>query len=91
MIENVVCDLMIESWGHRLDSAQFGGRRGYSVTLYLIKLVDFILKNLDKPKAIMLAFIDYSKHTTDSHTIGCSHVTAIWALPPFFSKFSSPI
>ena len=61
LIENIVYDLLIESWGDKIDSAQYGGRKGYSVTLYLIKLVDFILSNLDKSRAILLCLIDFSK------------------------------
>lgn len=68
VIENIVCDLLLECWGHKLDSGQFGGRKGYSVTLYLIKLVDFILTNLDKFKAILLSFTDFSKaYNRQSH------------------------
>ena len=37
IVENIVYDLLISCWGHKIDSAQFGGRKGYSVTLYLIK------------------------------------------------------
>lgn len=43
LVENIIYDLLIEEWGHKIDSSQFGGIKGYSVTLYLIKLVDFIL------------------------------------------------
>ena len=46
LIENLIFDLLIESWGQKIDKSQFGGRKGYSVVLYLIKLVDFILLNL---------------------------------------------
>lgn len=61
LIENMVYDLLLEQWGHKIDSAQFGGRKGYSVTLYLIKLVDFILLNLDKSMAVLIGLIDFSK------------------------------
>ena len=53
--------MLITCWGHKIDSAQFGGRKGYSVTLYLIKLVDFILKNLETSRGVMLGLIDFSK------------------------------
>ena len=39
----------------------YGGRRRYSVMLYLIKMVDFILSNLDKSRAVLLSFVDFSK------------------------------
>ena len=61
LIENLIYDLLLEQFGHKIDSSQFGGRKGYSVTLYLIKLVDFILKNLDKSNAILICLIDFSK------------------------------
>ena len=48
VVENVICDLLMKCWGHKIDGSQFGGRKGYSVTLYLIKLEDFILSNLEK-------------------------------------------
>ena len=59
--KNIIYDLLLSHWGHKIDSAQYGGRAGYSVTLYLIKLVDFILSNLDKSKAIIMCLIDFSK------------------------------
>ena len=46
LIENLIFDLLIESWGQKIDKSQFGGLKGYSVVLYLIKWVDFILLNL---------------------------------------------
>ena len=61
LIENIIYDLLLEQFGNKIDSSQFGGRKGYSVTLYLIKMVDFILKNLDKSKAIIVSLIDFSK------------------------------
>ena len=61
LIENIIYDLLMEQFGDKIDSGQFGGRKGYSVTLYLIKLVDFILANLDKSKAIQICLIDFSK------------------------------
>ena len=33
-IENNIYYLLIEEWGHKIDSFQFGGRKGYSVTLF---------------------------------------------------------
>ena len=43
LVENLIYDLLIEKWGDKLDSGQFGGRKGYSVLIYLVKMVDFIL------------------------------------------------
>ena len=59
--ENIIYDLLLTHMGKNIDSAQFGGRKGYSVLIYLIKLVDFILKNLEKSNAVILALIDFSK------------------------------
>ena len=68
LIENIIYDLLLKEFGQKLDGAQFGGRRGYSVTLYLVQLVDFILTNLDNSKAIVLCLIDFSKaYNRQSH------------------------
>ena len=60
--ENIIYDLLISHWGNKIDSGQFGGRKGYSVTLYLIQLVDFILKNLEKSKFVILCLIDITDY-----------------------------
>ena len=58
----------MKCWGHKIDGSQFGGRKGYSVTLYLIKLVDFILSNLEKSVAVLISMIDFSKaYNRQSH------------------------
>ena len=51
----------MNAFGDKIDPSQHGGRQKYSVLLYMVKLVDFIMKNLDKKKAITMALIDYSK------------------------------
>ena len=62
LVENLIYDLLIEQWGEKLDSGQFGGRHGYSVLLYLVKLVDFVMSNLDKKNtAVILGLCDFSK------------------------------
>ena len=67
-IENIICDLLIQRWGHKIDGSQYGGRKGYSVTLYLIKLVDFVLSNLEKSVAVLIAMVDFSKaYNRQSH------------------------
>ena len=83
LIENIICDLLLEQWGQKIDSAQFGGRKGYSVTLYLIKLVDFILKNLDKSMVVLIALIDFSKaYNRQCHNrlLTCRPVIVTWVL-----------
>ena len=68
LVENIIYDLLISHWGNKIDAAQFGGRKGYSVTLYLIQLVDFILKNLEKSKLVILCLIDFAKaYNRQSH------------------------
>ena len=61
LVENIIYDLLLEHIGQKIDSSPFGGQKGYSVTLYLVKLVDFILKNLEKSKAIIMCLVDFSK------------------------------
>ena len=61
LVENIICDLLLREFGQKLDSGQFGGRPGYSVLLYLIKLVDFIMSNLDRKNAVIMALVDFSK------------------------------
>ena len=44
LVENIIYDLLIARWGEKIDGAQHGGRKGYSVTLYLIKSRDTVYK-----------------------------------------------
>ena len=68
LVENIVYDLLLKKWGDKIDPGQFGGRKGYSVLLYLIKLTDFILSNLDQSKAVLLALVDFAKaYNRQSH------------------------
>ena len=60
-MENIIYDLLMNNFGHKIDSGQHGGRKGYSVLLYLVKLVDFVMSNLDKKKPVIMALIDFSK------------------------------
>ena len=48
-------------FGDKIDPGQHGGRQNYSVLLYLVKLVEFVMSNLDKKKAVMMALVDFSK------------------------------
>ena len=61
LVENLIYDLLLEQFGDKIDTGQHGGRKKYSVLLYLIKMVDFVMSNLDKKKAVIMALIDFSK------------------------------
>lgn len=61
LAENLIYDLLMNIFGHKIDPGQHGGREKYSVLLYLVKLVDFIMANLDKKKAVIMALLDFSK------------------------------
>ena len=60
LVENIIYDLLMNNFGHKIDAGQHGGRKGYSVLLYLVKLVDFVMSNLDNKKPVMMALIDFS-------------------------------
>ena len=49
----------------KLDKANFGGLKKHSIIHYLVLLLNFVITNLDKkdkiPRAVILAFCDYSK------------------------------
>ena len=61
LVENIIYDFFIEIFGNKIDSGQHGGRAGYSVVLYLIKLVDFVMQNLETKKAVIMTMVDFSK------------------------------
>ena len=45
LVENLIYDRLIEHWGHKMDSGQCGGRKGYSVLIYLVKISpDIVLR-----------------------------------------------
>ena len=61
LIENLIHDMLIDIFGDKIDPGQHGGRKKHSVLLYLVKLVDFVMSNLERKKAVMMALIDFSK------------------------------
>ena len=61
LVENLIYDRLIAIWGEKIDSGQFGGRKNHSVLLYLVQMVDFIMANLDKKRAVIVGLLDYSK------------------------------
>ena len=61
LVENLIFDLLMTKFGDKIDPSQHGGRQKYSVLLYMVKLVNFIMSNLDRKKAVTMALIDYSK------------------------------
>ena len=42
-MENIIFDLLINEFGDKIDSSQHGGRKNYSVLLYMVKLVEFVM------------------------------------------------
>ena len=63
VLESFVMDWLMEIIKDKLDPKQFGGRKGSSVSHYLIELVNYILYNQDfsEPVAILMCTIDFSK------------------------------
>ena len=49
--------------GHKLDTDQFGGQKGSSISHYLIEMTNFILYNQDlkDPQATLAALLDYKQ------------------------------
>ena len=49
--------------GNKLDPDQFGGKKGHSISHYLIEMTNFILYNQDlsEPHATIASFIDYKQ------------------------------
>ena len=49
--------------GHMMDTNQFGGSKGCSVSHYLIEFINFVLFNQDlsEPHAVLAAMVDFSK------------------------------
>ena len=61
LVENLIYDILMKHFGDKIDTGQHGGRKKYSVLLYMVKLVDFVMANLEKKKAVIMALIDLSK------------------------------
>ena len=63
--ENFIIDWLHPYVAPKLDKANFGGMEKHSIIHYLVLLLNFVITNLDKkdkiPRAVILAFCDYSK------------------------------
>ena len=73
MFENLVIKWLLECIGDQIDTKQFGGQRGNSITHYLIEFTNFILYNQDmkEPHAVLALLVDYSQafNRSNHHTI----------------------
>ena len=65
---NIVLEKQVVFWlmkyvGHKLDSEQFGGQKGSSISHYLIEMTNFILYNQDlkDPLATIATYLDYKQ------------------------------
>ena len=63
MFEQFVMGWLLEYVGDQLDWGQYGGKKGSSISHYLIDFLNFILYNQDLkiPQAVLAVLIDYSK------------------------------
>ena len=61
--EQFVMGWLLKYVSHKLDWGQYGGKKGSSISHYLIDFVNFILFNQDLkiPHAVLAVLIDYSK------------------------------
>ena len=61
--EQFVMGWLLEYVSNKLDWGQYGGKKGSSISHYLIDFVNFILYNQDLkiPQAVLAVLIDYSK------------------------------
>ena len=65
---NLIFEKQVVMWimkyvKNKLDPDQFGGRKGHSISHYLIEMTNFILYNQDlsEPQATIASFIDYKQ------------------------------
>ena len=73
VFENLVIKWLLEYIGDQIDTKQFGGQRGNSITHYLIEFINFILYNQDMkdPHAVLALLVDYSQafNRSNHHTM----------------------
>ena len=73
VFENMVIKWLLLFIGDKIDTKQFGGQKGNSITHYLIEFINFILYNQDltNPHAVLTLLVDYSKafNRSNHHTI----------------------
>ena len=63
VLESILCDWLLPIVDPFLDPGQYGGLKGSSTNHYLVKLLDFIHKQVDNrlPHAVVLMILDLSK------------------------------
>ena len=63
IFEKIVADWLLKYIEDKLDSNQYGGRKGTSTSHYLIDFISYILYNQDLPEseAVLASMVDYQK------------------------------
>ena len=61
--ESFIIKWLLDYIGDKMDTKQFGGQKGNSITHYLIEFINFILLNQDmtNPFAVLALMADFSK------------------------------
>ena len=61
--ENFVIKWLMQYVAEKIDTKQFGGQKGNSITHYIIEFVNFILYNRDmsNPHAVLALMVDFRK------------------------------
>ena len=62
-MEKIVVQWLMGYIKDKIDTQQFGGQKGNSISHYMIELINFILQNqdYDLPIAVLVSTIDFSK------------------------------
>lgn len=83
ILEGFAASMILEDIAPNIDPLQYGNLKGSSTNHYLIKMLDIILKGLEKPKHIaQLVLIDFKKafdyvdHTVAAPSTNCSSLVA---------------
>ena len=63
MLERFIVQLLLEYIEDKIDTKQFGGLKGNSISHYMIDLVNFILYSQEdnNPTAVLVATVDFAK------------------------------
>ena len=88
--ENMVIKWLYKYIGHKLDPQQFGGRKGSSITHYMIELLNFILYNQDltNPNAVLVLMADSSSSSSISNSLQCKNTTVMQTQELFLVTWS---
>ena len=54
---------LLHYFGDKIDSKQFGGQKGNSITHYLVEFINFILytRDMNNPQAVLALMVDFRK------------------------------